>query len=46
MNFCISFQWINCLEIKRNRLTLIDLENILGVGRVKLIIQLKNMITT
>ena len=26
---------------KRNRLTLIDLENILGVGRVKLIIQLK-----
>ncbi len=36
MNFCISFQWINCLEIE-NRLTLIDFtKNILGVGRVKI----------
>ena len=44
--FCISFQWINCLAIKRNRLTLIDLENILGIGRVKINNTIKNMVTT
>ena len=31
---------------KRNRLTLIDLENILGVGRVKINNTIKNMVTT
>ena len=38
--FCIS-SMDKLFGNKRNRLTLIDLENILGVGRVKLIIQLK-----